>query len=117
MRTELHFHLLPGVDDGPKDDGEAIELARLAIEDGTGRVVVTPHVRLADVESLAGQTERLQAVLREAGVELELGVGGELAPGDVESLEQAQLEQLAHGPPDARVAAARGAAVQRHEKP
>jgi protein-tyrosine phosphatase len=90
------------VDDGPKDDGEAIELARLAIEDGTGRVVVTPHVRLADVASLAGQTERLQAVLREVGVELELGVGGELAPGDVESLEQAQLEQLAHGPPDAR---------------
>jgi protein-tyrosine phosphatase len=102
VRTELHFHLLPGVDDGPADDGEAIELARLAVEDGTGRVVVTPHVRLADVESLAGQTERLQAVLREAGVELELRVGGELAPGDVESMEQAQLERLAHGPPDER---------------
>jgi protein-tyrosine phosphatase len=90
------------VDDGPADDGEAIELARLAVEDGTGRVVVTPHVRLADLDSLAGQTERLQTLLREAGVELELGVGGELAPGDVQSLEQAQLERLAHGPPDER---------------
>lgn len=102
MRTELHFHLLPGVDDGPADDGEAIELARLALEDGTGRVVVTPHVRLADVEALTAQTERLQALLREAGVGLEVLVGGELAPNDVRSLEQAQLERLAHGPPDGR---------------
>jgi protein-tyrosine phosphatase len=102
MRTELHFHLLPGVDDGPSDDTEAIDLARLAVEDGTGRVVVTPHARLADVESLARMTERLQAVLQGAGVGLELCVGGELAPGDVASLEQEQLELLAHGPPGER---------------
>jgi protein-tyrosine phosphatase len=102
VRTELHFHLLPGVDDGPTDDAEAIELARLAVEDGTGRVVVTPHVRLADLDSLTRMTERLQAVLREAGVELEVCPGGEVAPGDVESLDQARLERLAHGPPDAR---------------
>jgi protein-tyrosine phosphatase len=102
VRTELHFHLLPGVDDGPADDAEAIDLAQLAVEDGTGRVVVTPHVRLADVESLTRMTERLQAVLRGAGVGLELCVGGELAPGDVTSLEQEQLELLAHGPPGQR---------------
>ena len=102
MRTELHCHLLPGVDDGPLDEAEAVELARLAVEDGTGRVVVTPHVRLADVESLRRMTERLQAALREAGVELELHAGGELAPGDVASLEQEQLELLAHGPPGER---------------
>lgn len=102
MRTELHFHLLPGVDDGPTDDAEAIELARLAVQDGTGRVVVTPHVRLADVEALADLTERLQAVLRGAGVDLELRPGGELAPDDVASLAQTQLNRLAHGPPDSR---------------
>jgi protein-tyrosine phosphatase len=102
VRTELHFHLLPGVDDGPTDDAEAIELARLAVEDGTGRVVVTPHVRLADLDSLTPMTERLQAVLGEAGVALEVCPGGELAPGDVESLDQAALDRLAHGPRDAR---------------
>jgi protein-tyrosine phosphatase len=102
MRTELHFHLLPGVDDGPADDREAIELARLAVEDGTGRVVVTPHVRLADVEAVARLTERLQAVLREAGVELELQAGGELAADDVGSLDQTQLGRLAQGPAGGR---------------
>src|SRR5689334_9423150 len=98
VRTELHFHLLPGVDDGPTDDAEAIDLARLAVEDGTGRVVVTPHVRLADVEALTRTTERLQAVLRGAGIDLELHAGGELSPDDVAALEHEQLELLAHGP-------------------
>lgn len=102
MRTELHFHLLPGVDDGPADDAESIDLARLAVEDGTGRVVVTPHVRLADLDALAELTGRLQEVLRAAGVELELRPGGELAPDDVASLDEAQLERLAHGPADGR---------------
>jgi protein-tyrosine phosphatase len=102
MRTELHFHLLPGVDDGPNDDVEAIDLARLAVEDGTGRVVVTPHVRLADVGSLARMTERLQTALRGAGIGLELHAGGELSPDDVASLEHDHLELLAHGPPGER---------------
>jgi protein-tyrosine phosphatase len=101
MRTELHFHLLPGVDDGPSDDLEAVELARLAVEDGTSRIVVTPHVRLADLDAVAAQTERLQAVLAQAGIKLELCPGGELSPDDVESLDEAQLERLAQGPPDA----------------
>ncbi len=102
MRTELHFHLLPGVDDGPTDDAESIELARMAVEDGTSRIVVTPHVRLADVEAVGGLTERLEGVLREAGLELELHPGGELSPNDVARLDQGEMERLAHGPADAR---------------
>src|SRR5918999_1313478 len=45
LRAELHFHLLPGVDDGPVDMAESVELARLAVADGTSVVTVTPHVR------------------------------------------------------------------------
>jgi protein-tyrosine phosphatase len=102
VRTELHFHLLPGVDDGPNDEAEAIDLARLAVEDGTGRVVVTPHVRLADVESLTRMTSGLQEALLGAGIDLELHAGGELSPDDVASLDHGQLELLAHGPPGQR---------------
>ena len=98
----MHFHLLPGIDDGPRDEAEAINLARLAVEDGTGRVVVTPHVRLADVESLARATEGLQAALRGARIDLEVQAGGEVAPDDVAALEDEQLELLAHGPPGER---------------
>lgn len=98
MRTELHFHLLPGVDDGPSDEAEALDLAQMAVEDGTGRVVVTPHVRLVDPASLTRMTERLQAALRAGRIDLELHPGGELSPDDVASLDHDQLELLAHGP-------------------
>ncbi len=102
MRTELHFHVLPGVDDGPRDDQEAIELARLAVADGTSRVVATPHVRLLALEELPMRVAQLRARLREAGVALELCAGGELSPDDVSSLGSRQLELLAQGPADHR---------------
>ena len=102
MRTELHFHLLPGVDDGSRDDGEAVELARLAVADGTGRVVATPHVRQLDVSELAGRTAELRARLHEAGVGLEIRGSGELSPDDVPRLGDDQLEWLALGPPGRR---------------
>ena len=67
VRTELHFHLLPGVDDGPHDDIEAIELARLAVADGTGRIVVTPHVHLVELDEVRRRVDALRACLRAAG--------------------------------------------------
>lgn len=102
MRTELHFHLLPAVDDGPVDDAEAIELARLAVADGTGRVVVTPHAHLIDFAELQPRTARLQAQLAQDGVELELEVGAELLPDGVAGLSRAELQLVAHGPPGRR---------------
>ena len=51
MRTgvELHFHLLPGVDDGPTDLATALELARAAVRDGTRLVTCTPHAAFVDL--------------------------------------------------------------------
>jgi protein-tyrosine phosphatase len=102
VRTELHFHLLPDVDDGPRDHGEAVDLARLAVADGTGRVVVTPHVRVLDLDQLPTRVEELRARLVQASVPLVVCPGGELSPDDVASLRQEELNTLAHGPPDRR---------------
>ncbi|HVT03946.1 MAG TPA: CpsB/CapC family capsule biosynthesis tyrosine phosphatase [Thermoanaerobaculia bacterium] len=41
---DLHFHCLPGIDDGPRDWNEAVALCRAAAADGTGTIVATPHV-------------------------------------------------------------------------
>lgn len=41
---ELHFHCLPGVDDGPGDWDEAVAMCRLAAAEGTEAIVATPHV-------------------------------------------------------------------------
>ncbi|HLE59947.1 MAG TPA: CpsB/CapC family capsule biosynthesis tyrosine phosphatase [Thermoanaerobaculaceae bacterium] len=42
---DLHAHLLPGVDDGPETLEEAVEMCRLAAEDGVETIIVTPHQR------------------------------------------------------------------------
>ncbi len=43
--TDIHCHLLPGVDDGAKSMTEALDMARLAYEDGTRTLILTPHRR------------------------------------------------------------------------
>ncbi|HEY1435064.1 MAG TPA: CpsB/CapC family capsule biosynthesis tyrosine phosphatase [Thermoanaerobaculia bacterium] len=45
---ELHFHCLPGVDDGPADWDEAVALCRAAAAEGTTQIVATPHVLRAN---------------------------------------------------------------------
>jgi len=41
---DLHFHCLPGLDDGPRSWNEAYGLLRMAAAEGTSQVVATPHV-------------------------------------------------------------------------
>ena len=103
--VDLHFHLLPGVDDGPATLAESIELARSAVEDGTATVVATPHVRTDFVTDVMGLRERVQELQAAIGAErVPLGVrcGGELGHDMVGRLSQLELETIAQGPPDAR---------------
>jgi protein-tyrosine phosphatase len=97
-RVELHFHLLPGVDDGPRDLAGSLELAREAVADGIGIVTVTPHARDTDVALVPERTRELQAALTEAGIELGIRPGVELAWDDVARIDDALLQQLSHGP-------------------
>jgi protein-tyrosine phosphatase len=41
--VDIHCHILPGIDDGPRDWADALEMARLAAADGTTTIVATPH--------------------------------------------------------------------------
>jgi protein-tyrosine phosphatase len=106
QRAELHFHLLPGVDDGPVDLDEAVELARLAVADGTSLVTVTPHVRdllrRGILDEVPARTAEVAAALGRAGVPLQLLPGAELAHDDVAWLGDRELAAIAQGPPDAR---------------
>ena len=40
---DLHNHILPGIDDGATDINEALEMARIAVEEGFSAIVATPH--------------------------------------------------------------------------
>ena len=101
-RTELHFHLLPDVDDGPADDAAAIDLARRALRDGTTTVVCTPHARFIDgARDLADRVARLRRALQRAGVPLDVRPGAELMATDVERFGASALDAFSQGPPSA----------------
>jgi protein-tyrosine phosphatase len=104
-RAELHFHLLPGVDDGPATSADSVELARAAVADGTDTVIATPHVRsdfVTDVPSLRERVRDVRRALAEAGVPLAVGCGGELGHDMVPRLCHDELEAIAQGPPGSR---------------
>jgi protein-tyrosine phosphatase len=103
--AELHFHLLPGVDDGPQSIEESVELARVAASEGTRTIVATPHVNAyfsVDVATLPERTREVAARLRQEKVPVEVRCGGELAPERVGSLSWRQLDSIAQGPPGRR---------------
>jgi len=106
QRAELHFHLLPDVDDGPADLDDAVELARLAVDDGTSVVTVTPHVRDLLAAGILGElparVRDVQSALDAAGVPLEVRTGAELAHDDLPSLGDRELDAIAQGPPGRR---------------
>jgi len=41
---DLHFHCLPGIDDGPSSWDDAVALCRAAAAEGVETIVATPHV-------------------------------------------------------------------------
>jgi protein-tyrosine phosphatase len=99
--VELHFHLLPGVDDGPSSIEESLALARAAVLDGTRTMVTTPHVHAAhivDPEVIAPLTTALSDELRRERIDLSVLPGGELSHTMVGRLSQRQLECIAQGP-------------------
>jgi len=103
--AELHFHLLPGIDDGPASMDETVALAAGAAAEGTRTIVTTPHVHrnfVEDPTTLPERVAEVRARLAEARIPLELRCGGEIDLAIATDLSDAQLEVIAHGPQDRR---------------
>ena len=103
--TELHFHLLPGIDDGPATMEASLDLARVAAAEGTRTIVATPHVQetvFTDVRTLPARVAQVRAALRTADIPIRLVCGGELAHSMVPRLSPDELDGIAHGPPGRR---------------
>jgi protein-tyrosine phosphatase len=81
--SDLHVHLLPGLDDGPSDEDEAIALAAKLAGDGVRRVATTPHLRFdypnVRPDELAARTAALQERIDSERIDLDLVTAGEVA--------------------------------------
>lgn len=99
--AELHFHLLPGIDDGPSSMEESVALAATAAAEGTRTVVTTPHIHpsfVTDPGTLAARVREVQNRLTAERIPIKVRCGGELDLAMPERLSDAQLEAVAHGP-------------------
>jgi len=92
---DLHTHILPGLDHGPRDWFEALQMCSIAVADGITTIAVTPHVS----EVFPNSAQRIEAAAVElrqrlgaAAIPLTVVVGGDyhvrpdLSPGNVLTL-------------------------------
>ncbi len=42
---DIHCHILPEIDDGPQDFATAVEMAKIAADDGITTIVASPHIK------------------------------------------------------------------------
>lgn len=98
---DLHHHLLPGIDDGAADLPMALEMARMAVEDGIHTVACTPHIYPGLYENtgegIRAAITALQAELDAAGIALQLVEGADvhLAPDLITGIRAGHVPTLA----------------------
>ncbi len=72
--VDIHCHLTPGIDDGAKDEADALAMARLAVAEGTATVICTPHqlgnYRQNEGADIRGRVQALQELLNANAVSL-----------------------------------------------
>jgi protein-tyrosine phosphatase len=97
---DLHCHLLPGIDDGPRDMRTALAMARLQLDAGVSTVAVTPHVSW-DMPTTAELIRRSVVELRDAlarnDLPLEIVSGAEIDLHRASELSDDELRALALG--------------------
>ena len=98
---DLHCHILPGVDDGPKSIDESLEMARIFKDAGYYRVVTTPHQVpgtnwMPSIEEIRNRLVELNHAINIEGIEIDVLPGMEIAfdPLIPDLLEKGQLLTL-----------------------
>jgi protein-tyrosine phosphatase len=93
--VDIHCHLIPEIDDGAKSWLETFAMAEMAVADGIGTIVVTPH-QLGTYSHNSGdlirqRTAELQAELDAHEIPLEVLPGGDVR------IEDDMVSGLRHG--------------------
>ncbi|HBS86842.1 MAG: hypothetical protein A2W91_12490 [Bacteroidetes bacterium GWF2_38_335] len=79
--TDMHSHLIPGIDDGSKTIEESIDLVNKLIELGYKKIITTPHImsdyyRNTEAGILAG-LDTLRKALDEANIQIDISAAAE----------------------------------------
>lgn len=99
--TDIHTHILPGVDDGPGDWEQTKRMLQLEAGEGVSKIIATPHFDLERNHVSPVQIQELvetaNAFVRELSLELTVYPGCEVlfSPGVPEAYRQGKILTLA----------------------
>lgn len=98
--TDVHCHLVPGIDDGVRTPEEGAELVARQHSWGITRIICTPHITQDTFENtpdiISGAFGRLKDAVEKAGTEVELEYSAEhrLDPFFLSELEKGHIKAL-----------------------
>ncbi|WP_371194958.1 tyrosine-protein phosphatase [Glaciecola sp. SC05] len=82
---DLHSHLLPGIDDGPRTIEDTVELARQSLDQGVTHMICTPHIHIGvfdnNRESIKDVFDSTVNTLRESEISIRLSYSCEVRIG------------------------------------
>ena len=101
LMVDIHCHMVPGIDDGASDLNVSLDMARMAVNDGIGTVICTPH-QLGSFGRNTGDVVRqavaqFQSDLQRARIPLRVLAGGDvrIEAGMVQGLASGSVMSLA----------------------
>jgi protein-tyrosine phosphatase len=98
---DLHTHILPGVDDGPRDLAGSLTMAQLAEANGIAVLVATPHVRedhpRVVPERIPEMAQEIERSFVEYGIGVRVAPGAELAITRAVDMSEAELRTITLG--------------------
>lgn len=94
--VDLHSHILPGVDDGARNDIQALEMLRAAEADGINIIAATPHSHHIGGQAVLEVVNRLRETAAGAGISIDIVPGheGRIAPDLAERYQRGDLIPL-----------------------
>ncbi len=98
--VDIHCHLIPGIDDGATTWDETLAMAQMAVADGIGTIIATPHqlgsfvhnqattirARTCELQGFLDQHQVPLRVLPGADVRIEADLAARISRGEVLSL-------------------------------
>ncbi len=101
MYIDIHSHIIPGIDDGAKDEIMALEMLKIAHESGTRHIIATPHYVYGNTRygftTIIEKCAELNMLAESAGIKINIYPGCEVfvTPELIEIFEQRLIGTLA----------------------
>ena len=81
VKTDMHSHFIPGIDDGAKTMEESLAMLKEMHAVGYRKVITTPHIMSDSYkntpEIILGGLENLRKAVKEAGLDIEVDAAAE----------------------------------------